>query len=163
MTAKAYRMTVPLLKSICDFFCVDRSGPIDKEQLVERMLEFLRAPSVQGTKHGKSNTRKRSIESDLSEQQRKVKKIKVHIDDDETENEDTEDEQEVKQSGNKKEVPTNDMLKAWVKAYCTCFNLDKVTTKHAMETVSDKFGMDLSSMKENIRGLLTEEMESMRS
>jgi len=160
MTAKAYRMTVPLLKSICDFFCVDRSGQMDKEQLVERMLEFLRAPSIKGTKNGKLTSRKRSMDRESSEP-RLAKKAKV-VNDEKAVEDDTEDEHEEKPSLDK-EAPTDDMLRAWVKAYCACFNLDKVTTKHAIETASDKFGVDLSSMKEKIRGFLAEEIKAMNA
>ncbi len=37
------------------------------------------------------------------------------------------------------------------------------TTKHAMETISDKFGMDLSSMKDKIRGYLEKEIKAMNA
>jgi hypothetical protein len=49
-------------------------------------------------------------------------------------------------------------LKKWVNAYINCFNLDKATAKHAIETVSDKFGTDMSDKKSEIMDLLREAM-----
>jgi hypothetical protein len=49
-------------------------------------------------------------------------------------------------------------LKKWVKAYINCFNLNKATAKHAIETVSDKFGTDMSDKKSEIMDLLREAM-----
>lgn len=54
--------------------------------------------------------------------------------------------------------PNDKQLRNWVRAYVRCFNLDKVTTKHALVTASDKFGVDLASKKSRIKELLTEEM-----
>ena len=49
-------------------------------------------------------------------------------------------------------------LKKWVHADINCFNLDKATAKHAIETVSDKFGIDMSDKKSEIMDLLREAM-----
>lgn len=162
MTTKAYRMTVPLLKSLCDFFCVDRSGQMGKEQLVERMLEFLRSPSTKGTKNGKLSNRKRSLDMESSE--RKMKKFRAERNEDEVEDSTVTDiDDEEKKQSLDKEHPTDDMLRTWVKAYCACFNLDKVTTKNAIETASDKFGVDLSASRDKIREFLADEIKSMNT
>eukprot|EP00568_Trieres_chinensis_P005106 CAMPEP_0183298668 /NCGR_PEP_ID=MMETSP0160_2-20130417/5629_1 /TAXON_ID=2839 ORGANISM="Odontella Sinensis, Strain Grunow 1884" /NCGR_SAMPLE_ID=MMETSP0160_2 /ASSEMBLY_ACC=CAM_ASM_000250 /LENGTH=56 /DNA_ID=CAMNT_0025460765 /DNA_START=32 /DNA_END=202 /DNA_ORIENTATION=- len=55
-------------------------------------------------------------------------------------------------------MPSDKALRKWVRAYVRCFNLDKATTKHAIETASDKFGVDLTEKKTRIKELLTEEM-----
>ena len=38
---------------------------------------------------------------------------------------------------------TDKALRRWVQTYVACFNMDKTTIKPAMETTSDKFGIDL--------------------
>jgi hypothetical protein len=49
-SSKAYKLTIPQIKQLCDFFNIDRSvgkdeKPLDKEALVDRLLDFLGAPS----------------------------------------------------------------------------------------------------------------------
>ena len=55
-------------------------------------------------------------------------------------------------------VVSDKALRNWVKAYISCFNMDKATIKHAIETASDKFGVDLKDKILKIKQLLTEEM-----
>jgi hypothetical protein len=55
-------------------------------------------------------------------------------------------------------MPTEEVLRAWVRAYVACFNLDKATTKHAIITCSEKFGVDMSKKKQHIKQLLAEEL-----
>jgi hypothetical protein len=49
-------------------------------------------------------------------------------------------------------------LRRWVKAYVVCFNMDKATVKHAIETASDKFGVNKVSKKDVLKLFLTEEL-----
>ena len=74
------------------------------------------------------------------------------------ESSDEEDEDDMLEDVDGQKVPTDKALRRWVKAYVRCFNLDKATTKHAMETASDKFGVDLKPKKQRIKELLTEAM-----
>lgn len=55
-------------------------------------------------------------------------------------------------------MPTDHQLRQWTRAYVRCFNLKKVTVRNALETASDKFGVDLSSKHTRIKELLVEEM-----
>ncbi|EEC49316.1 predicted protein [Phaeodactylum tricornutum CCAP 1055/1] len=55
-------------------------------------------------------------------------------------------------------MPDTGQLRKWTKAYICCFNMEKVTIKHALEIAGDKFGVDLSSKKSELKDLLTEEM-----
>lgn len=74
------------------------------------------------------------------------------------ESSDEEDEEDMFEDVDGQKLPTDKALKRWVKAYVRCFNLDKATTKHAMETASDKFGVDLKPKKQRMKELLTEAM-----
>jgi hypothetical protein len=73
--------------------------------------------------------------------------------DDEVE-EDADDENNVKE----KEPPDDARLRKWVRAYVRCFDLKKATTKHAVETATEKFGVDMFDKKERIKELIAEEM-----
>ena len=55
-------------------------------------------------------------------------------------------------------MPSDKKLQKLVKAYVTYFNLDKATIKHAMETASDKFGVDLTEKKIFVKELLREQL-----
>ena len=57
-----------------------------------------------------------------------------------------------------KNMPTDDVLRAWVRSYLACFNLDKATTKHAIITCSQKFGVDMTRQKTDLKILLADEM-----
>lgn len=68
---------------------------------------------------------------------------------------------EAEQNGNAKgahKLPSEKDLRKWVKAYVACFNLNKATINHAIETASEKFGVNVSSKKAILKTLLTEEI-----
>lgn len=163
MATKAFKLKVGEIKSLCDFFMVDRSTGggkgLTKEDLVDRLLDFLGAPDVKYTKaYSKKRSEKVSRNKKGSTKKSGGSKDDgnedVEDEDNETEEEKEEDEED-KQTG---KMPNDKALRKWVKAYVTCFNLDKATTKHAIETASDKFGVNLASKKALIKELLTEEM-----
>jgi len=54
--------------------------------------------------------------------------------------------------------PNDAALRQWVKAYIVCFDMNKATTKHAIQTASEKFGVDLSGKKNTIKEMLADEM-----
>jgi FtsZ-interacting cell division protein ZipA len=57
------------------------------------------------------------------------------------------------------EMPSDDVLRQWCRAYITVFNTGKATVNHAMAALSEKLGgMDMTSKKPTIRQFLTEEM-----
>jgi ribosomal protein L12E/L44/L45/RPP1/RPP2 len=148
MTQKAYKLVIRELKMICDVFDVDRfPSTIDKDELIERLLEFLSAPNAKLTNAGGGggSAKKKSAP--------KKKKGKKKQGEEETEDEESESEKE--EEG---KMPSDKALKNWVKAYVSCFNMDNVTIKHAIETASDKFGVDLTEKKGFIKKLLTESM-----
>ena len=57
MSQKAYKLKVAELKMICDVFDVNRSpSTIDKDELIERLLDFLSAPDAKHTNKSKSKS-----------------------------------------------------------------------------------------------------------
>jgi len=67
MAARAYKMTTPLLKNLCDLFDIDRKpqsgkSTIDKDTMVDRLLDFLGAPSTELTRTHKEGQKERDKE-----------------------------------------------------------------------------------------------------
>jgi DEK C terminal domain len=161
MAQKAFKLTVPEIKALCDFFCVDRMPAdkeknIDKDTLIDRLLDFLGAPDEKMlAKKPSASTPTPAAKTGTPKKKKgpvpKNKKVPAEDDADEDEN-------TLKGATGKGEIPSDDELRAWVQAYVACFDLDKATTKHALQTASDKFGVDLSSKKTRIKELLGEEM-----
>lgn len=207
-------MNIPQLKQLCDFFDVDRSpGPdgekVDKDVLIDRLLDFLSSPSVELTNtHAKASKKKTSkAKPEASDKAKSGKKGKAgakkansgekakkeekeksgeseasdeeisDADDasknggkddgkdkddsnDDSKAEKGEDKAKAKPKSKSKEsgeIPSDEKLREWVKAYVACFNMESSTLKHAIEVASSKFGVDLSKKKKTIKLMLTEE------
>ncbi len=56
-------------------------------------------------------------------------------------------------------MPSEEQLQEWVQAYVKCFSMDKATAKHALETASDKFEVNLVSKRPMIMKMLKEEVQ----
>eukprot|EP00542_Grammatophora_oceanica_P021267 CAMPEP_0194037560 /NCGR_PEP_ID=MMETSP0009_2-20130614/9898_1 /TAXON_ID=210454 /ORGANISM="Grammatophora oceanica, Strain CCMP 410" /LENGTH=377 /DNA_ID=CAMNT_0038679771 /DNA_START=59 /DNA_END=1192 /DNA_ORIENTATION=+ len=181
MSKKAYKMKIAELKKLCDFFQVDRSAKdgesVTKDVLVDRLLDFLGEPDESHCIKPKGSSSKTSSKKAAASKKSKAKSKKSSSsgkgkknskkEEEEEEDEEEEEEEAVAASGDEeddgddndgKKLPSDKALRKWVKAYVACFNLDKATTKHAMETASDKFGVNLSEKKRVIKKMLTEEM-----
>jgi chemotaxis protein histidine kinase CheA len=164
------------VKVLCDFFKLDRSGITSKEDLIDRLLDFLGTINEDLLKSNKSGGASKSKASKKKKKKAPAKKKKKKVEeseedeseedaeDEEEEAEEEEAEDEEKEKGDDDDdaplskQPTDQALRRWVKAYIACFNMDKATIKHALETASDKFGVDLSEKKQKIKQILTEEM-----
>lgn len=149
MGDKLKNFGVPLMKSICDLLCLNRRPPsgklASKGFLFNLLLEFFSHPDEKYV-----NTAPMDAASPAK------KKRKANEDDqDKGENSDDYDSTEEKEP-----KPTKPKLKKWVKAYVACFSMDKATAKHALQTASDKFGVDLSAEKPYIMDLLKKEVQS---
>jgi hypothetical protein len=150
MSGKAFKLTIPQIKKLCDVFHVDRTKLENKDVLVDALLDFLGAPSEDQLKGAKkqASKKKKATSSSTTERDDVVKK-------DEPEEDDDEDDDVPLKTG---QLPSDDALRKWVRAYVRCFNLKKATIKHAIATASDKFGVDVSKKKALIKVLLTSEM-----
>ena len=159
MGQKAYKLTVPQLKTLCDVFGVNRNGVSgSKEGLVDAMLDFLGEPNEQYLNRKKAKKTK------------KEKKTEEEAKDDQTMKEDKEEEEEepVEQSKeyddvDDEKVPdnakvTDDTLRRWVRAYVRCHHMGSSTFKQAMGVAEGKFGVDMTDYRQRIKELLTEEM-----
>lgn len=152
---------------LCDFFNVDRASEtgktLDKETLIDRLLDFLGAPDPKlvnkaGAK-GSPRKRRESTTTKKKTPKKKSKVVEVEADDDENvEAEEVHEHFRLVKSHKKGDKPTDDALRQWVQAYVVCFDMDSATTKHAIKTASEKFGIDLSRQKDRIKELLAEEM-----
>lgn len=166
---------------LCDFFHVDRSGITTKEELIDRLLDYLGEINEEMLKSAKKPVAKKPVAKKPAAKKKAAKKKKTKSktkaeeepdeeeeeeeveeeepdEEDEDEGENGKDDKEGKDKDGKPSMPNDGSLRRWVKAYITCYNMDKATIKHAIETASDKYGMDLSDKKQKIKQMLTEEM-----
>jgi len=164
-SVRAHKLTTKNLKDLCDVFCIDRSiqdgVPVGKDELVERLLNFLSAPDEKLVKEKKILKRKKNKDSPGRKKRRKVEvntKLEDTDGDESMEDDHINVEDAPKNETTNGEEPTDDELRKWVEAYITCFNLDKATTTHAVQTASDKFSFDLKHKKSLIKNLLAEAM-----
>jgi hypothetical protein len=158
MSTKAFKLTIPLIKKLCDLFHVDRFKVETKDGLIDALLDFLGAPSEDQLKGGKKS-KKAAAASETKASTKgsggKKKKKAVVEEDEETGDDDDDDDDVPLKKG---ELPSDEALRKWVRAYVRCFNLKKATVKHAIATASDKFGVDVSKKKALLKEILTSEM-----
>eukprot|EP00934_Nitzschia_sp_Nitz4_P002839 Nitzschia sp. Nitz4//scaffold141_size107518//83035//84098//NITZ4_004292-RA/size107518-snap-gene-0.198-mRNA-1//-1//CDS//3329536336//2829//frame0 len=141
---RAFKLKISQVRDLCDFFNVQRVAengkPLNKEDMIENLLDFLSQPNVdflnpEGPPKPKGTPKKAATPRKSSESPFHL--VKTH---------------------KKGKKPSDEALRQWVQAYIVCFDMDSATTKHAIRTASDKFGVDLSKSKQRIKELLTEEM-----
>jgi hypothetical protein len=145
-------MTTGQLKSMIDFFNIDRfsespGGVADKETLVDYLLDFLGAPDpdlIVKPGQEKTGKKKTSPKKKKNPVRRAPKKV--------------EDPFGLVREHTKGTKPSDEALRQWVRAYVVCFDMDKATTKHAITTATERFGIDMAKRKSAIKHLLTEEM-----
>lgn len=144
---------------LCNFFDVEdkdeNSKPLNKEDMIENLLDFLTQPNADflkaktgeapKPKKKKATPKKKTAskaKSGTTPAKAKPAKEPFHL----------------VRSHKKGKNPSDDALRQWVRAYVVCFDMDTATTKHAIKTASDKFGVDLTGTKDRIKELLAEEM-----
>lgn len=134
------------VRVLCDFFNVQRTDegkPLNKDDMIENLLDFLSQPNKdflnpdEGSSRKSVTPRKKPSGKGRKSEESPFALVKSH------------------QKGKK---PSDDALRQWVRAYIVCFDMDSATTKHAIKTASDKFGVDLTKTKDRIKELLAEEM-----
>jgi DEK C terminal domain len=156
MGAKTYRMTVPQLKKMCDFFAIDRMNCNGKDALVDVLLDFLGEPEENMLKGG-AKAKGKADSSSSSKKKSKAKKVEA-ADDDAGDYSDVGDDGKEEATTKEGELPSDEALRKWVRAYVRCHNMKQSTIKHALEIAGEKFGVDLSEKKQRLKELLTEEM-----
>jgi len=55
-------------------------------------------------------------------------------------------------------LPTDAMLRAWMRSYLGCFDLSRVTLGHMVTTAEARFGSDILKHRQRLRVILIEEL-----
>jgi hypothetical protein len=161
MGAKAYKLTIPQLKSVCDFLTIDRANHNSKDALVDALLDFLGEPEesyLKGSKKSSSSANKRQSRGGGKGKTGKAEAAAAaEPEKDGSDYSDVGDDQVEEDVAAAAKV-TDEALRKWVRAYVRCHNMKKSTIKQAIEIASEKFGVDVSDKKNTLKELLTEEM-----
>jgi hypothetical protein len=176
MNTKAFKlMMTAAIKKLVDLLRLDPVQKISKDELIDLLLIFLGEPPEA---LGKASS-PRKLGETPSGKKRKNSASESSSKDEENENEDDSPEEEATRAKkdeskagrivednhaplvatNLYEMPSDDVLRQWCRAYVTVFNERKTRVNHAMAALSEKFGgMDMTSKKPMIHEFLTEEM-----
>jgi len=153
MSKRAYALNKAQIVDLCNFFALtlettNEEPKMDKDTCIDRLLDFLGAPHKDwlASSVKEPSTGKKSTSNPVTKKKAAPKATTQS------------DYQKVKKAIATGKVPSEDVLRSWVRAYVACFNLDKATTKHAIITCSEKFGVDMSKRKQQIKQLLAEEL-----
>jgi hypothetical protein len=177
MGEKAFNLKVGEIRDLCDFFALDRSGVNPKAELIDRLLDFLSEPSAEHVKGNKAAAKASSSASKRKGGSGKKKKKKDDSSEEESDEEEEEEEEEAeatpkkgkKEKGKndkgvdlhkveKGKAPTDDTLRAWVKCFVQCYDLEKASIKVALQVAGDKFGVDLGDKKDLLKEMLADAM-----
>jgi len=150
---KAFKMNVSQIKNLCEFFAVDLRGEdgktLNKEKMIDRLLDFLSSPEESMVKEKVSScTKKKAAPAPATKSKKKspIKKRKSV-----TKNADP---FSLLKDHKKGEDPSDAAIRQWVKAYIVCVDLDTATTKDAIAIASAKFGVEMKDKKARIKQLL---------
>jgi hypothetical protein len=167
MGEKAFNLKVGELRDLCDFFALDRSGIRDKADLIDRLLDFLSDPSAEHVKGSKA-AKASSASKRKGGSSKKKKDDSSEEESDEEDEEQDEDEEPKPKKGKDKgvdllkvekgKVPNDDALRAWVKCFVQCYDLEKASIKVALQVAGEKFGVDLGDKKDLLKEMLAEAM-----
>ena len=146
-------MNVSQIKNLCEFFAVDLRGEdgktLNKEKMIDRLLDFLSSPEESMVKEKVSScTKKKAATAPATKSKKKspIKKRKSV-----TKNVDP---FSLLKDHKKGEDPSDAAIRQWVKAYIVCVDLDTATTKDAIAIASAKFGVEMKDKKARIKQLL---------
>lgn len=150
---KIYKMGVNQIKTLCNFFGLDYNGddgkPLNKDDMVDRLLDFLGAPDesmIRGKELSETKKKPAAKSKKTETKPRSVaKKLPV-------------DPYSLIKDYEKGKAPSDNALRQWVKAYIVCVDMETATTKDAVHTATSKFGVEMLSKKARIKQLLAEEI-----
>jgi hypothetical protein len=151
--AKAFKMPLSQVKKLTHFFRVEDKGddgkPLNKDDTVEALLEFLSEPD-QGLCADPTAEKEKKKEKPQKKRPARSKKPVAK-------KEPPADPFAALKAHEKGKPPGDKVLRQWVKAYVVCFDMDSATTKHAITTASERFGVNLAPQKAKIKEMLAEE------
>mmetsp|Transcript_9124 Transcript_9124/g.22653 ORF Transcript_9124/g.22653 Transcript_9124/m.22653 type:complete len:307 (+) Transcript_9124:197-1117(+) len=153
---KAFKMNVSQIKALCTFFCVDHCGEdgksLIKEDMIDRLMDFLEAPDESLIKQTtKPVEKKKKVAAKKKKDPPRTKRSSVAT-------KVSEDPFSLIKDYTKGKVPSDKAMRQWVKAYIVCVDMETATTKDAVLTATAKFGVDMASKKARIKQLLAEEI-----
>ena len=145
----------------------------------EETHEYVKANNVT-RKPIKGLSSSKSEESEDEQQSGEENEKESNTDEDETKNEEDDDDDddyadEKEDDKNKKSqaelqgklgalpkkhefsMPSDDVLRTWVRAFVACHNMSTATLRQAIEISSSKFGVDMKVKKETLKMFITEE------
>lgn len=175
MGARAYKLSIPQVKVILDFLTINRYGKQTKDDLVDLLLDFLgepKKPLLKGASPKKADKKKTKRvrkskggkdDEEEDEEDNEGENEEIDEEDGEDENNDADDDADYDDVGDETveqdgKLPSDEVLRRWVRAYVRCHNMKTSTIKNALEIASDKFGVDMSEKKQRLKELLTDEM-----
>ena len=129
---RAYQLTMPEVKRMCSVMFLSTTN-LNKDAIIEKLLDFLSNPQK---RPGRPPVLRRALSVDYDDLPGIIGS----------------------RAADETNMPTDHQLRQWTRAYVRCFNPEKVTVKHALDTASDKFGVDLSTVHTRIKELLVEEL-----
>lgn len=174
---KAFKLILAQVRMLCDFFDVirvDENGQaLNKDDMIENLLDFLSQPhkdflnveypdllakkKVAVTPTKKAVPKKAGVKKSSDATKPDSKKSLATAKPKAEQPPPKDPFSLIKKHKNGAE-PSDAALRQWVKAYIVCFDMNRATTKHAIQTASEKFGLDLSGKKDTIKELLADEM-----
>jgi len=130
---------------LCDFLDIDQTPApgekVDKDGLIDRLLDFLGAPEYKLTKsYTKQGNKQNSVTKGGNKSPANGKK------------------RGRKAKTNDIKMPTDDELREWVRAFVVCFNVKEATLKNAVKFCSEKFEIDLKPCSSKLKIFLAEQL-----
>jgi len=153
---KTFKMNVSQIKTLCTFFSVDYNNEgggkaLNKEDMIDKLLDFLGAPddSMVKAKESSETKKKPAAKPKKKTETKKRKSVEKII---------AVDPFSLIKDYAKGKVPSDDAMRQWVKAYVACVDMETATTKDAIVTATAKFGVEMANKKARIKELLAEEI-----
>lgn len=172
---RAYKLNIAQIRKLCKFFHIDIHGedgkkPLNKDETVDKLLDFLGEPDggltsdpLSSSLSSKNETKKAVVKKTkaatktptVTAKKKPATATKAKAS---PKKPPAEDPFVALKKHTKGEKPSDKVLRQWAKAYVLCFDIDQATTKHAIMTASDKFGVNLAPHKAKIKDMLADEM-----
>lgn len=157
---RTFKLPVPQVTKLANFFCVEVRGEdgktLHKDDMVENLLEFLSEPD-KGLCVDPAELKKTKKAAPKKNKKKNVKKKTAAIRKAASKKA-VEDPFAALKAHEKGTKPTAKVMRQWAKAYTVCFDLDSATTKHAINTASERFGVDMAPQKAKVKEYLADEL-----
>ena len=142
----------------------------------EETHEYVKANNITRKPIKGLSSSKNSEESGDEQQSGEENEKESNTDENDTNEEEDDDDDDEKEDGKNKKsqaelqgklgalpkkhefsMPSDDVLRTWVRAFVACHNMSTATLRNAIEIASSKFGVDMKGKKETLKMFITEE------